>query len=308
MELVHEFLCTLDGEGGDDDFALAVYSPPHKAYQVIHGKLLVIVQAVAVRAFHKDVVRCRHVCRGVAHNGLAGAAKVSRVEDADFVRWCTAERILAADDAAFFGNGFRRGRAEEPMPKPSFASPHAVGNLPAYGVFALPRNGDVGKGTAEYVSAIEEFQLHVGRNVHLAVVAEGDNLVRRLYAVVFGKEGPPVEFFALFVCLFAQVFRITSLNPRAVHHHDVCKVPRGGGGVYIALVAVLREYGEEPAMVVMGMGQNNAFNFVRGKVKIAVLFVRLGAFALKGSAVNHKAPPVNFKNMLAARHFLCRAQ
>ncbi len=83
-----------------------------------------------------------------------------------------------------------------------------------------------------------------------------------------------------------------------VGEHDAAEVAGGGGGVDVAVEAVVAELGEVAAVVDVGVGEDDAVDLLGVEGEGTIALHGLGAAALEEAAVEEDALAVDFEEVL----------
>ena len=82
MKIIDEFLRSLNGKGGDDNFSMRFYRIVNRMFQYLHRIVNILVPTVSVGAFYHNIVGSRDNI-GVADNRFILSAEVSGKRNLD---------------------------------------------------------------------------------------------------------------------------------------------------------------------------------------------------------------------------------
>ena len=152
-------------------------------------------------------------------------------------------------------------------------------------------------GRAEDVAGIDEGESDAFGDGEGAVVADGDELAEDVFGVSEGVAGGE-ELLVVAFAVFVEPLDVHFMDVGGVGEHDAAEVAGGGGGVDVAVEAVVAELGEVAAVVDVGVGEDDAVDLFGVEGEGAIAFHGLGAAALEEAAVEEDALAVDFEEVL----------
>ena len=152
-------------------------------------------------------------------------------------------------------------------------------------------------GRAEDVTGVDEGEGDAFGDGERAMVADGDELAEDVFGVGEGVAGRE-EFLIVAFSVFVEPLDVHFMDVCGVGEHDATEVAGGGGGVDVAVEAVVAELGEVAAVVDVGVGEDNAVDLLGVEGKGTIAFHGLGAATLEEAAVEEDALAVDFEEVL----------
>lgn len=152
---------------------------------------------------------------------------------------------------------------------------------------------------AEDVTGVNEGQSDTFSDGEGAVIADGDELAEDVFSVdeiVTGGEQGLIVAFAVFV----QPFDVHAVDVGGIREHDTAKVAGGRGGVDVTVEAVVVQLGKVPAMVDVGVGEDDAVDRFGVKRELTIALHGFCTAALVEAAVEQETLAIDFNQVLGA--------
>lgn len=159
-------------------------------------------------------------------------------------------------------------------------------------------------GGADDVTGVDESEGYAFGDGEGSVVADGNELAQDVFGVDAGVARGE-EFQVVAFAVFVEPLDVHFMDVSGVREHDAAEVASGGGGVDIAGEAVVAELREVPAVVDVGVGEDDAVDLFGVEGEGAVAFHGLGTSALVETAIEEDALAVDFEEMLRAGRGAC---